>query len=253
MTHTCSFTTDFPGKIVDWHGFCCHEFTIDGIQSRLVLPDSEPDKNKPWYYRVHFFGAFPDADFALLHRGWHVAHIEVNELYGNDECMRRMNMLYDFMVANGFSSKCAAVGYSRGGLDVYRWATLYPEKVSCLYLDNPVCDFKSWPGGKGSGPGEKTCWENCLKAWNFTEEEALAYQGNPVDTLEVIARHGIPVLHLCADADECVPAEENTAIVVERMKKLGGKIEVVWKPGGKHHPHCLSDPTPIVNFVLDNQ
>lgn len=244
------FTTDFPGKIVDWHGFECHEFTIDGIPCRLVKPPVPANEKRSWFWRVHFFGAFPDADFALLKLGWHVAHISVPELYGNDECMRRMDMLYKFMTDNGFDKKCVPVGYSRGGLDVYRWATLNPEKVSCLYLDNPVCDFKSWPGGKGVGPGSIEGWKNCLEAWNFTEEEAMAYTGNPIDDLQTLADNDIPILHLCGDADEVVPAEENTVILEKRYKALGGNIEVIWKPGAKHHPHCLSDPTPIVNFVL---
>ena len=244
------FTTDFPGKVVDWHGFECHEFTIDNIACRLVKPSVPADEKKSWFWRVHFFGAFPDADFALLKLGWHVAHITVPELYGNDECMRRMDMLYKFMVDNGFNKKCVPVGYSRGGLDVYRWATLNPEKVSCLYLDNPVCDFKSWPGGMGASPRAEKEWQNCLNAWHFTEAEALAYKGNPVDDLQTLADNKIPILHLCGDADEVVPAAENTVIVEKRYKELGGNIQVIWKPGAKHHPHCLSDPTPIVDFVL---
>ena len=28
------------------------------------------------------------------------------------------------------------------------------DKVFCIYVDAPVCDFKSWPGGKGKGKGK---------------------------------------------------------------------------------------------------
>jgi hypothetical protein len=31
---------------------------------------------------------------------------------------------------------------------------------------------------------------------------------------------------------------------------MGGHIELICKPGGKHHPHGLPDPAPIVEFVL---
>ncbi|MBO7329690.1 MAG: alpha/beta hydrolase [Lentisphaeria bacterium] len=244
------FATDFPGKIVDWHGFKCHEFTIDGIDCRLVEPDVKANERKDWYWRVHFFGAFPDADFAMLKLGWHVAHIAVPELYANDECMRRMDMLYQFMTQHGFNKKCVPVGYSRGGLDVYRWASRNPEKVSCLYLDNPVCDFKSWPGGKGIGPGGVKEWQTCLEMWHFTEDEAMNFTGNPIDDLQTLADNHIPILHLCADADEVVPAKENTVILEKRYRALGGEIEVIWKHGAKHHPHCLSDPAPIVDFIL---
>ena len=36
----------------------------------------------------------------------------------------------------------------------------------------------------------------------------------------------------------------------KRYKQLGGKIDVIVKPGVGHHPHSLKDPTPIVEFVL---
>ncbi|MBE6365665.1 MAG: alpha/beta hydrolase [Lentisphaerae bacterium] len=244
-----NFTTDYPGKSVQWHGFECLEFTLDGLRCYMVKPPSGANADRNWYWRVHFFGAFPDADFAMLKLGWHVVHIEVHELYGNNECMRRMDLLYNFMISLGFNKKCVPVGYSRGGLDVYRWASLNPEKVSCLYLDNPVCDIKSWPGGKGIGPGGVQEWQNCLNAWHFTEEDAMKFAGNPVDDLQTLADNHIPILHLCADADELVPAAENTAILEKRYRALGGHIEVIWKPGAKHHPHCLSDPAPIVDFI----
>ena len=51
-------------------------------------------------------------------------------------------------------------------------------------------------------------------------------------------------------ADEAVPFEENSKLVEARYRQLGGKIELIVKPGGNHHPHSLKDPTPIVNFVL---
>lgn len=244
------FRTDFPGRVSDWCGFERCDFKLNGIKCILVKPNCAPDPAKRWYWRARFFGAFPNADWALLKRGWYVAHIEVDELYGSPESNRRFDLLYNFMVSMGFNRKCVPVGYSRGGLDVYNWAAKNTDKVSCLYLDNPVCDFKSWPGGKGNGPGSEIAWQNCLKAWGFTEEQAMAYKGNPVDNLKPIADAGIPVLHLCGDADEVVPPEENTMVVEKRMKELGGNLQVIYKPGAKHHPHCLENPQPIVDFVL---
>ena len=244
------FTTDFPGTISDWNGFERCDFKVNGIQCILVKPNSTPDPAKRWYWRAHFFGAFPNADYALLKHGWYVAHITVPELYGSPECMRRFDLLYSFLTAMGFNKKTVIAGYSRGGLDTYNWAAKNTDKVSCLYLDNPVCDFKSWPGGKGIGPGSKQGWENCLKAWNFTEKQAMEFKGNPIDNLKPLADAGIPILHLCGDADEVVPPTENTVIIEERYKKLGGHIEVIWKRGAKHHPHCLENPQPIVDFIL---
>jgi hypothetical protein len=47
-----------------------------------------------------------------------------------------------------------------------------------------------------------------------------------------------------------VPVSENTAILEARYKKLGGSIQVIYKPGIGHHPHSLKDPKPIVDFIL---
>ncbi len=89
-----------------------------------------------------------------------------------------------------------------------------------------------------------------LELWHFADEAAaIAYQGNPVDQLAVLAKAGIPLLHVFGDADEVVPWEENTGLIAERYPKLGGQIELIRKPGVKHHPHGLEDPTPIVNFI----
>ena len=55
-----------------------------------------------------------------------------------------------------------------------------------------------------------------------------------------------------SDADKAVLLAENTAILEARNKALGGKIEVIVKPGGDHHPHSLKDPKPIVDCLLAN-
>ena len=73
---------------------------------------------------------------------------------------------------------------------------------------------------------------------------------NPIDNLGPLARAGVPLLHVVGDADEVVPVAENTAILEQRYKALGGNIEVIHKEGVGHHPHSLKDPAPIVAFIL---
>jgi len=74
-----------------------------------------------------------------------------------------------------------------------------------------------------------------------------------VDNLEPLAKARVPLLHVYGEADTVVPWEENTGIVVERYRKLGGTIKLIPKPGIAHHPHGLADPTPIVEFILKHQ
>ena len=52
------------------------------------------------------------------------------------------------------------------------------------------------------------------------------------------------------DADEAVPLPENTKVLAERYRRLGGRIRVIVKPGVGHCPHSLEDPTPVVDFIL---
>ena len=65
-----------------------------------------------------------------------------------------------------------------------------------------------------------------------------------------LAKAGIPVIHVFGDSDKVVPYEENTALLAKKYEEAGGKIELIRKEGVGHHPHCLEDPKPIVDFIL---
>jgi hypothetical protein len=52
------------------------------------------------------------------------------------------------------------------------------------------------------------------------------------------------------DADVDLPPEENVLLLQKRYGALGGDITVIAKPGVGHHPHSLTDPTPLSRFVL---
>lgn len=208
-------------------------------------------KGSPWIWRTEFFGHEPQADIALLERGYHVAYIDVQNMYGAPAAMGHMDRLHEHLLrAHGLSEKVTLEGFSRGGLFAFNWAALHPDRVASLYVDAPVCDFKSWPGGKGMGPGSPEDWQRCLKAYGFGEAQAMGYAKNPVDQLAPLAKAGVPILAVVGDSDEVVPVSENIDVVEKRYKELGGKIEVIRKPGGKHHPHSLQDPKPIVDFIL---
>ncbi len=148
-------------------------------------------------------------------------------------------------------AKPALIGISRGGLYAYHFAAENPTHVSVIYGDAPVCDFKSWPAGNGKGQGSKADWQSLMKLYGFKNEaEALAYMGNPIDTLPPLAAAGIAIIHVVGDADNVVPVEENTAIVEEQYRLLGGTMQVIHKPGVGHHPHGLDDDTPVVDFIV---
>jgi pimeloyl-ACP methyl ester carboxylesterase len=90
----------------------------------------------------------------------------------------------------------------------------------------------------------------CLKAYGFTDAEALEYRGNPIDGLGPLVKAGVPLIHVVGDADTVVPVSENTAILEARYRRLGGTIKVIHKPGVGHHPHSLKDPRLLLDFTL---
>jgi len=239
-----------PDKISTWEGFERRDFKIDGRNCLLVVPAS-PARRKPWIWRTEFFGHQPQADLALLHKGFHLAYMDVQNMYGAPVALDHMDRFHEHLTAvRGLAPKTVLEGFSRGGLFALNWAARHPERVACVYNDAPVCDFKSWPGGKGKGKGSPGDWQKCLKVYGLTEQQALEYNLNPVDNLEGLAKAKVPLLHVCGDADEVVPIDENTRLVEKRYQKLGGPITVIAKPGVGHHPHSLENPDPIVAFVL---
>jgi len=80
----------------------------------------------------------------------------------------------------------------------------------------------------------------------------MAYKGNPLDNLKVLAKAGIPIIHVVGDTDKIVPLAENTAIAEARYKKMGGVFKVIHKKTTGHHPHSLKDPKPIVDFIAQH-
>lgn len=240
----------FSGAKTTWNGYDRYDFVVDGRRCCVVVPETAAE-GKPWIWRARFFGHQPQADLALLAKGFHLVYIDVAGLFGGPKAVAHWNAFYRYLTEqHGFSKKAALEGMSRGGLIVFNWAAANPDRVACIYADAPVCDFKSWPGGQGKGRGSPGDWLACLKVYGLTEEEALAYRHNPIDNLQPLATAGVPLLHVCGDADTVVPIEENTRIVEQRYRQLGGRITVIAKKGVGHHPHSLEDPTPIVQFVL---
>lgn len=240
----------FAGVKSSFHSFDRYDFIYDG-RSCIVVTPKVVAEGKPWIWRARFFGHEPQTDIALLERGFHLVYIDVAGLYGAPRAVAIWDRFHAYLTGtHGLAKKAVLEGMSRGGLIVYNWAAKNPDKVCCIYADAPVCDIRSWPGGKGAAPGDAACWAECLKAYGLTEEQALQATCNPIDNLEPLARAKVPLLHVVGDADEVVPVAENTAVLEERCKALGGSIQVIHKPGVGHHPHSLEDPAPIVDFIL---
>jgi sialidase-1 len=231
-------------------GYRKHDFSVNGREALLVFPEKALP-GKPWYWRTEFFGHEPQVDLELLRRGFHVGYVNVQNMYGAPAAMEHMDAFYQHVRKEyGLGEKVALAGFSRGGLFAFNWAALHPERTGAVYGDNPVCDFKSWPGGKGAGKGSKGDWDRLLGVYAFPgEAEALAFKGNPVDNLASLAAAKVPVLGFCGRADEVVPVAENIGLVRQRYEALGGPVHLIERPFTGHHPHSLRDPMPIADYL----
>lgn len=236
--------------LLKWNGYTQITVNVKARSGLLVIPQV-PAQGSPWIWRTEFFNARPAVDLALLSRGFHLAYVDVQNMYGSPAALDIMDAFYEFLTKEySLCPKTALEGFSRGGLFAYNWAARNPQKTAVIYADAPVCDFKSWPGGFGLSPGSKPDWDKCLKVYGLTQEQALKWQKNPVDNLVPLADAGISLIHVCGLRDEIVPFNENTGVLAERYRSLGGFITVITKPFCGHHPHSLENPSRVVDFIL---
>ncbi|MCF2689991.1 prolyl oligopeptidase family serine peptidase [Bacteroides fragilis] len=240
----------FPGLKGKWKGFDQYTFAYQDREAIVVCPEHAATGN-PWIWRPAFFGAFASVDEELLRRGFHVAYYDLTHLYGSPRAWKSGTDFYWNMVRMyGLSPKVTLEGFSRGGLFAYNWAADHPDKVACIYVDAPVCNVFSWPGRSPENAG---LWKGLLEEWGLTDDQMNSFSGNPIDRLKPLADAGIPVICVCGDSDKVVPFSENSAIVRQRYTAMGAPFELILKPGVDHHPHSLSDPAPVVDFIIRHQ
>ena len=226
-----------------------HETTVAGRKGRVICPVKAKDGN-PYIWRTEFLGAFDYADQEMLRRGWHLAYYQVSDMYGAPEAVglmrefqKRIEQVFDL------GKRPILFGFSRGGLYAVNYAAAYPDFVGGLYLDAPVLDIFSWPGGFGTGLGAEKEWKECKGYYHITEQDRDTFHQNPLDKTEILWEHNLPILVVAGDSDETVPFEENGKKLYEAYTKLGGEIKLILKKGIGHHPHSLEDPAPIVEYL----
>jgi lysophospholipase L1-like esterase/pimeloyl-ACP methyl ester carboxylesterase len=231
-------------------GFDGAAFTLPetGARCRLFAPHRVA-RGAPWILRARFFGHQPALDLALLDRGFHLAYCDVADLYGNDEAVRRWDELHALLTRHGLARQVVLEGMSRGGLAIVNWAAANPDLVAAIYGDNPVADFRSWPGGQ-SGKRSDRDWQRCLQAYRLDEDGARTYARMPIDRLAPIAKRRVPLLLVLGEHDRVVPPIENGERLAHRYRQLGGPATVWRKPGQGHHPHGLSPVDPLLRAIL---
>ncbi len=255
---------NYSGTISNWYGYDMYTFEYDGRDCGVVSP-SCPAEGNPWIWMAKFgdpglldFAApphksFTDIDLYFLEKGFYLVYMNVNNMYGSPTAVEHWNNYYDFVTQNlGLSQKAILQGISRWGLIIYNWAIANPYKVSSIYGDNAVFDFKSWPGPLGGHDINNSHWIQCKAAYGFTsDEEALNYDGNPIDNLDKLVEADVPLINGVAYGDESVPMEQNALLAKERYSNMGGNMVIIMKSQSGHWATLLN-LCPVINFIIEN-
>jgi hypothetical protein len=98
----------------------------------IVVVPKNPAPGNPWSWQGCYWDHEPQAEVELLRRGFHIAFI-------TPDPGKQWDAWYEYLTAkHGPSKKPAFIGMSKGGVNEYDWTTLNPDKVSCIYADNPA-------------------------------------------------------------------------------------------------------------------
>ncbi len=195
-----------------------YDFELAGVEGAIsVIVPKTAAAGKPWVYRAGFVERDALVDLALLGKGFHIVVGPVP--YNADgPVLRSWNAVYKHLTDHGFARKPVLEGAGRAAGEVYAWAIENPEKVSCIYGENPV-----------------------LRS-HMTKTP-------PLDNLGPLAKAGVPLLHVCGSLDPAL--NDQTRVVEKRYKELGGQITVILEEGVGHHPLAPKDLPPIVEFIIN--
>lgn len=222
------------------------DLPFDGHTLTVVFPH-KAEKRRRWLWRAEFLGAFDTVDVAMLERGWHLIYYSISDMYGCPEAVRLMDGCYRHVVQEyGLHSRTVLLGFSRGGLYSVSFAAAYPERTAALYLDAPVLDIFSWPCKAGS-PYEQER-RQCL-SWYRLAETDTDTPDNPLHKLDALAESRIPLALVVGLADRDVSYADNGGQLAALYARAGAPLYLHGKPGCAHHPHSLTDPTPIADFL----
>jgi len=224
-------------------------FRLNGNDAFLIKPRGA-NKNVPWVWYAPTLNGLPaDAEkwmFEIfLKSGIAIAGIDVGESYGSPQGREQYDEFYEYLVGTrGMNTKPCLLARSRGGLMLYSWATENPESVSGIAGIYPVCNIASYPGL------EKAC-----NAYDLSAEQLKAEleKHNPIDRLSSLAKADVPIFHIHGDNDNVVPLADNSALLAERYKKLGGRINLEIAKGQGHNMWTgWFQSENLVKFVLQS-
>lgn len=206
-------------------------FEVEGREAFVILPSEGAKPGMPWVWYAPTLPRLPGgAEVWMFERflaqGIAIAGIDVGESFGSPNGRRLYTAFYKHLTkVRGLGGKPVLLARSRGGLMLYSWAVENPESVGGIAGIYPVCNVASYPGVK-----------RAANAYELTPDQLTSElaKHNPVDRLKPLADAGVPLHHIHGDNDKVVPLADNSGLLAERYRQLGGKIELDVIKGGGH-------------------
>lgn len=227
-------------------------FDVDGRKA-FVYAAPDPAPGRPWVWYAPTLGGVSLVQRTLyyesfLRAGISIAGHDLGEVRGSPASSAKFTAFYDEMVRRGWSAKPILLGQSRGGLMMLAWATKNPDKLRALVGIYPVFNLTSWPLLR-SKPAT-------LADYGLTEAELRARlaEFNPIDRLDGLLKHRVPIFVVHGDTDVVVPYEDNTGLLKQRYEAGGGEISVKVIAGEGHQvTPAFFECQELVDFVLKHK
>ena len=141
----------------------------DGKRRGVVVVPKKAAPGNPWSWQACYWNHQPQTEVELLRRGFHIAFISPDPAGQG----KAWDLWYKFMTeTHGLAKKSAFIGMSKGGVNEFNWGGVNPDKVACIYADNPALYDDDYP------------------------------------KIAVLAKHDIPLLHVCRHRGFC-PAKHD--------------------------------------------
>ena len=124
---------------------------------------------KPWVFRADHVDRDAVVDLALLAKGFTSSPGPSRIMPTALRCTS-WDAVYKYSTDHGFSKKPVLEGTGGAAGEAYAWAIENPDKVSCIYGENPVL-------------------------------RSTMTKTPPLDNLAPLAKAGVPLLHVCGSLD----------------------------------------------------
>lgn len=184
----------------------------------IIAPRKEA-AGRPWVLRAGFVDRDAKVDQALLAKGYHIVVGPVG-FNADGPVKAEWDRLYAYLTEHGFAAKPVLEGDGGAAGAVYAWGIENPDKVACIYAENPIL----------LTAGVKT---------------------QPIDNLAPLAKAGAPILHVCGSLDPAL--DEQTRTAEKRYKALNGTITVIVRNGDGRSLATSRDITPVLDFIASHR